>query len=323
MSPQPSPVNDPPTTSADAVTAQAHAWIALLASGAITQAQLQAFEQWLAGPGHRRAFEYERQLWRNVGPRPPAPAAGAARRRRRWPAAALAVAAVVALVAVAPEATLRLQADHRSGEGIAALTLPDGSRAVLDADSAIAVHYDREGRRIELLRGRAWFEVSADPQRPFQVSAGGGVVEDISTAFAVARDGEHVEASVEQGRVRVSAREGGRWTYLDAGQRARYGRGTAVERLDDMAADRIGSWRKGELLLEDSSVAAAVRQVARYRRGPTLVHGDLSRLPTVSAALRLDRPERALDTLAGTAGLRVTRLPLGVAIVSATAAGVR
>ena len=320
MSPQPTPVNEPPTVSDDAVAAQAHAWIALLASGAITPAQLQAFEQWLAAPGHRRAFEYERQLWRSVGPRPTT-VAGAARRRRRWPAAALAAAAVVALVAVAPEATLRLQADHRSGAGIAALALPDGSRAVLDAHSAIAVHYDHERRRIELLRGQAWFEVSADPQRPFQVTAGDGVVEDISTAFAVAREDGHVEASVEQGRVRVSARDDGRWTYLDAGQRARYGRGTAVERLDDVAADRIARWREGELLLQDSGVAAAVQQVARYRRGPTLVHGDLSGLPAVSAALRLDRPEQALDTLAGTAGLRVTRLPLGVAIVSAAPAG--
>jgi transmembrane sensor len=45
------------------------------------------------------------------------------------------------------------------------------------------------------------------------------------------------------------------------------------------------------------------------------VQGDLSTLPAVSAALRIDRPEQALDALAETTGLRITRLPMGLVIV--------
>lgn len=323
MSPQPPTAPGATAADDDALAMQAHAWIAALASGAMEHAQLQAFEQWLALPGHRRAFEYERQLWRSLGPRSASGLAATApqRRRQRWKRAAWASVAVLALVAIAPEATLRLQADHRSGAGIAEVTLPDGSRAVLDAESAIAVHYGAHTRRIELLRGQAWFEVTADPRRPFQVSAEGGVVEDISTAFAVARREDQVEAMVEQGRVRVAAREGGGWTYLDAGQRARYGRGRGVNRLGDVAPDRIASWRQGELLLDATSVGVAVERIGRYRQGPTFVRGDLSTLPAVNAALRLDRPEQALDALASSAGLRITRLPLGVAIVRPAAAG--
>ncbi|WP_422504884.1 FecR family protein [Stenotrophomonas sp. GZD-301] len=320
MSPQqPTPPSSAPTPVAE----QARAWIAWLASGAADDpVRMQAFEYWLAEPGHRRAFEYERQLWRSMGPRPPvaAPVEVHAPRRRRRLRVGVAAAAVLALAWSAPEAWLQLRSDHRTGTATETVALPDGSRAVLDADSAIAIRFDGRRRQVDLLRGRAWFEVAPDPQRRFLVNAQGGVVEDISTAFVVDSGPAAVEATVEQGRVRVAAHEDGGWTYLQAGQRATYAPGGRVERGPDMALDRIAPWRQGELLLDAVDVRDAVARIGRYRTGPTFVRGDVSRLPAVSAAFHIDRPEQALDALAGTAGLRVTRLPLGVAIVRPAAA---
>lgn len=304
---------------AEPIHAQAREWIAWLASGAADEAGLGEFERWLQRPGHRRAFEHERQLWRSLGPRPGRRSTASTlrprlRRRSRW-RPALAAAAVLMLALASPEAWLRLRADHRSAHAAETVALPDGSRAVLDADSAIAIRYDRDQRRVELLRGRVWFEVAADPARRFAVVAGDGVIEDISTAFAVADEDGRIETAVGQGRVRVAATADGGWTYMDAGQRAEYGPGRSVARLDDVPADGVGGWRQGELLLENAAVDVAVRQLARYRAGPILIRGDLAGLPKVSAALRIGRPEQALDALAASAGLSVTRLPLGVAIV--------
>ncbi|MEI2263141.1 FecR domain-containing protein [Stenotrophomonas indicatrix] len=308
-----SPPNMLPAANDDALAEQAQGWIAWLASGDICDARMHEFEHWLQLPGHRRAFEHERALWRSVGPRPQAATVERRRPHRlRWAMAA--TAALVMLVAW-PEAWLRLQADHRSTHVVQSVQLPDGSRAVLDADSAIAVRFDAEARQIELLRGRAWFEVSPDAQRRFSVHAGNGVIEDISTAFTVARGDDRVETQVGQGRVRVASPADGGWMYLQVGQRAAYGEHSGVMRLEDVPADSVGAWRQGELLLDQASVADAVHWVGRYRAGPTFVRGDLSRLPAVSAALRIDRPEQALDALAATAGLQVTRLPFGVAIV--------
>lgn len=308
-----SPPNTLPAANDDALAEQARDWIAWLAAGDISDVRMDEFEHWLEQPGHRRAFEHERALWRCVGPRPEAVRTERRRPKRlRW---AMATAAALAMLVAWPEAWLRLQADHRSTHAVQDVRLPDGSRAVLDADSAIAVRFDADARQIELLRGRAWFEVSPDAQRRFSVRAGNGVVEDISTAFSVARDSDQVETQVGQGRVRVASPVDGGWTYLQVGQRAIYGEHSGVTRLQDVAADSVGAWRQGELLLEQASVADAVQWVGRYRAGPTFVRGDLSRLPAVSAALRIDRPEQALDALVATAGLQVTRLPLGVAII--------
>jgi len=312
MSPH-QPPQTPGPVSPDLLAEQAQAWIAWLASGAVDPERMQAFEAWLKLPGHRRAFEYERQLWQAVA-QPPLRARHV--RPRRVRRLAVAAAAALALLWVSPEAWLRLRADHRSGSEVITLALPDGSRAVLDADSAIAVTYDDRQRGIRLLRGRAWFEVAPGHAQPFRVLAQGGVVEDIATAFAVTATARGVEAEVSQGQVRVAATPASGWTYLLAGQRAGFAAGGQVTRRADLAPDRIAAWRDGELLLDAVAVPDAVAQIARYRPGPTFVRGDLSTLSPVNAALRVDQPEQALDALAMAAGLHVTRLPMGVAIVS-------
>src|SRR3990170_8862387 len=47
----------------------------------------------------------------------------------------------------------------------------DGTRLLLNTDTSVKVRFDEERRRIDLRRGQALFEVSAD-QRPFYVKAG-------------------------------------------------------------------------------------------------------------------------------------------------------
>ncbi|MBD9367312.1 FecR domain-containing protein [Xanthomonas sp. XNM01] len=291
---------------------QARDWVLALASGTLDDAGMQAFERWLAQPGHRLAFERERVLWRSLGP---APAAGRPRRRRRTALLAAAAVAVLACVAAMPGLLLQLRADHRSGNTIAHLQLPDGSRAVLDADSAIALHFDAGQRRVELLRGRAWFEVVPGQAAPFRVSVGDGVVEDIATAFVVARAAGRVETAVEHGRIRAASTPGRPWTYLATGQGAGWHDGGALQRLPDRRAEDIAAWRHGELLLDAVPVDEAIARLQPYRAGRIVVQGDLSALPSVNAALRTDHPEAALDALAAGSGLVVTRLPFGVALV--------
>ncbi len=313
MSPPSSPSPDDPTVQ------QARDWLLRLASGTMGEQEMQQFEQWLVGPGNRHAFEHERLLWRSLGARPQTTVVVQPPRRRLPGArvAALAAMAVFACLLVMPELALRLRADHRAGDGISRVSLPDGSTAVLDAGAAIAVHYGDHARRIELLRGRAWFEVTPRQDAPFRVTVGEGVVEDISTAFVVSRDHDRVDAVVEQGRVRVAARPDQGWMYLQAGQAAGWNNGGVAERGLTLARDDVAAWRRGELLLANASVAQALAELGRYRSGYIVVRGDLSALPPINAALRLDQPEQALDALAAGSGLSVTRLPLGIAIVQA------
>ena len=302
----------------DSVLGHARDWVLRLASGTLDEQGMQQFERWLEMPGHRRAFEHERLLWRSLGARPQTsvvaiPAQRATRRRL------IVVAAVAALgcLLFGPQLLLRAQADHRAAAGIARVVLPDGSKAVLDAGSAIAVYYSGHARRVELLSGRAWFEVVPQRDAPFRVTVGDGVVEDISTAFVVGRDGAGVDTAVEQGRVRVAARADQGWMYLDAGQTAGWQADGIAVRGQTLPLDHVAAWRRGELLPEDQPVTKVLEELDRYRPGRIFIRGDLSALPRINGALRLEQPEQALDAVAAGSGLKVTRLPLGIAIVQA------
>ena len=305
---------------------QAEHWVVRLASGEIEARELAAFKTWLAAaPEHRAAFDRERALWLSLegkeaafaGAPPPRRSARPAWVRATTPRRTLAAAvAAAAIVLAAPNAVVRLQADEMSATGeVRTVALPDGSIAMLDTGTAIAIRFGQDERRIKLLRGRAWFDVKHDDRRPFRVAALGGVTQDVGTAFEVGRDDDDVRVAVTKGMVRVAAPESGDGLLVQALGRVHYARGGPVERLTPAAADGIAAWRRRLIVIDGRAFGDAIAEVARYRPGPTLTLADTSGQPKVSGVFRTDAPDIALQTLARMAGLRVATLPGGVAII--------
>jgi transmembrane sensor len=238
-------------------------------------------------------------------------------RRRIHQFAGGAIAASLLMLATAPHLLLLMRADYRTGTGQRQeASLPDGSRVVLDTDSAIALAYDGNERRIKLLRGRAWFDVRHDDARPFRVAAEGGVTQDVGTAFAVERDDDGVDVGVSAGVVRVTAPEGQEEaTTLRVGERLHYRPGGSSERLASTDSASIAAWRSGALLLRDLPLSRAIHEIGRYRSGPIFTFGDLDAAQPVSGAFRTDQPDDALATLAAMRQLRIRALPGGILIV--------
>lgn len=307
------------------MTQAARDWIMRLASGDITEQELADLAHWREAPDCEAVFQHELALWRSLdavgdhlAPQVPAsdPVAAKVGQRFQRRYAIAGIAASLALMAAVPEALLRLKSDHRTGATVEMVSLPDGSRAMLDAGSAIAVDYDPGGRRIELLKGRAWFNVVHDNARPFRVAANGGIVEDVGTAFTVSAGGENSEAAVTSGIVQVRSDRGdGRWMRLTVGQRASWTDGAAPMRRAALPIGRIAAWRGGDVVLTQAPVRDAIQEIARYRSGPTFIFGQVDGLAPVTAILRAARADEGLDALAASASLQITRLPGGIAIV--------
>lgn len=87
--------------------------------------------------------------------------------------------------------------------GTKSLKLVDGSIVTLLGASALNVAYTASERKIELLRGRARFEVEHDTGRPFVVYVGGGKVTAVGTIFEVRAD-RRVAVRLVSGLIRVS-----------------------------------------------------------------------------------------------------------------------
>jgi transmembrane sensor len=195
-------------------------------------------------------------------------------------AAAIAIVAVGALVGTG--AYLHFSSpryETRVGEQRDVL-LPDGSRVTLNTNTALTVRYAKAKRYIELERGEALFAVKRDPQRPFEVAAGGTLTRALGTEFNVDLRESSVTVSVLEGAVRVAATgtdarpepradEGGTAAALPAASLAK---GQALEfqprarRLLEEKADvrRIDAWRTRRLEFSDVPLAEAVEEVNRY-----------------------------------------------------------
>ncbi len=152
-----------------------------------------AFEAWLArDPRHRAEYNRMAEIFslhrRTV--------ARSGRRRSIVVATGILVAAALSLCLlpntvgwwshrVPPGAGAGSVQDWASGAGsIRQVTLDDGSRVVLDANSRFQVRFDVARRSIVLIEGRARFDVAHEP-RPFTVLANGTTVTARGTLFDV------------------------------------------------------------------------------------------------------------------------------------------
>ena len=204
------------------LSGMAREWIIRLASGHITADELRRLKTWLAEEAsHQRAFDRERTRWQRLDPLEGAMERTLAEDERRLSSASNrphkrsrrmmlvggVAAACLALIFLYQDIRILFLADHRTSIGRQHLvTLPDGGLAHLNTDTAIAVSYTADERRIELLRGEALFDVVPDRQKPFRVLAQGGVTQAVGTVFAVHAQDRQTRVVVTQGAVAVSTR---------------------------------------------------------------------------------------------------------------------
>src|SRR3546814_18218296 len=89
--------------------------------------------------------------------------------------------------------------------GVEVVRLDDGSRAWLDANTELHVGYRWWRRNVDVVRGQASFDVAHDAQRPFIVTAGGGIVQARGPRFNVNLMSDGFVVTLMQGKVDVAS----------------------------------------------------------------------------------------------------------------------
>lgn len=191
--------------------------------------------------------------------------------------------------------------------------LADGSVAVLNTASRLAVALQPGQRTIALEQGEAWFQVAHDKSRPFVVEAGTVRVRAVGTAFAVRRRGEGADVLVTEGVVEtwIDGQEGSR-RRLGAGARSyvaaahdTVGSGADEEVSPDV--ERALAWRGGEIVLDGETVEYAVAELNRYNR-QHIVIGDASiGQERLVGYFRTGDPGKFVAAVADMTGARVVR----------------
>ena len=285
---------------------EAARWLMRLGDAPDDAAIFEAFEDWRdAAPDHRQAFEDIQERWALFGDQAAAPellvlrrdalgrAGGMGKRRgldRRGVAAGLAALAAGPL-ALYGWRWLHSDANQTLKTAVGeqrTVTLSDGSRVSLDANTLVKIAYSPALRLAEVVEGRAHFEVAKDKARPMKVRAGTRTVTALGTAFTVEHEGARVIVTLVEGRVAVTEAAPARGAAPPpkelAPQQQLVFAADATPPLMHEAVDveRAMAWREGKLVFDDESLADAVARVNNYSRVKIVVEDAPARALKIS-----------------------------------------
>jgi transmembrane sensor len=257
------------------VRAEAAAWLARLRSEERTADDERGFRAWLAeSDANRAAFEITNNVFEMAGtPRravAPAQVAPVTRRHVLRTGVGLAAASVAGIAIYLRSGTTYATEIGEQRD----VSLEDGTRVRLDTDSEIRVSMNDDHRRVQLRRGRAHFNVTADPARPFQVVARDQLVTASHGEFDVSREGVLVSVLPQAAPVQVANENSATGIStprtIMPGKLAVFAEDKLV-REEQPEMQRAVAWRHGRLALFQEPLAEAVAQMNRYTRRPIVI----------------------------------------------------
>lgn len=320
----------------DVAAREARAWLLTLTSGRATEADAQAFREWLrADPRRQAAFAAQKQLWQDLGPAVQAVVAEGAhdRTRNRTPNRARngagkplmtgrraflggALAASAAYLAFKPPLGLwpgldTLGADYRTAAGEQRLVaLGDALDVQMNTLTRINVASGGDGAVIELADGEA--EIRSGAQAAVVV-AGKGRITAKDAVFNVRYIGGEARLCCLSGVVRL-AHEQGVFDVV-ANRELRYD-DTRVMPPVQVDPAVVTAWRQGWLVFNQQPLAQVVDELNRYRRGRLVLMNEQLGRRQVQARFSLAQVADAERLIRDAYGAHVTRLPAGVVLLS-------
>lgn len=280
---------------------QATLWAARLDGSVLSADDRVALDAWLVqNPVHRtllsRYCQFSTDLEQLL---PVLVAAGAVEmppdsvsfRTRRW--ITWGVGAGVAAAAAAVALLVWLGHPQTQSENLAtptavrqSLTLIDGTRVELNAQTSLRIDIDGRERRVRLASGEAFFAVLKDVNRPFVVETPAGSVRVTGTQFDVrAESPATFEVTVVEGLVQVRTGDAdgrpGAPVSLRAGDQLFAGpAGVQVRALTPAVLDDSLAWRQGQIVFNGVPLREALACYARY-------HGSGIAATAAAAELRV------------------------------------
>lgn len=235
------------------------------------------------------------------------------RLRHMFAGACLAALAWLAVPIVLLQARADFITDSKSQADI---RLEDGSRVRLAPGSAMRADISATGRQVTLYAGEAFFEVTPDPARPFEVVANGTRVTVLGTGFNVRIGKRDTDVAVKHGRVQVEHTEPEAASeVLATGQWVRMTDNAPAAR-GEIAPEVVGSWTRTRLVAVDRPLPDVIEDLRRRYAGQILLLGDAPRNLSVTGIFDTSNPAAAAELIVRPHGGRVRQITPWLLIVS-------
>lgn len=189
------------------------------------------------------------------------------------------------------------------------IALPDGSRITLAPTSRLTVGGTNQTQLA--LVGTAYFDVPHRPDRDLTVSAGGLVVRDIGTRFAIDSTADGARVAVAEGRISIASAALQAPVSISAGQNFTLSRAAGIAQRGSQRIDTVGSWRRGQLIYESTPLPLVASDLARYA-GTTITVDPAIATRRFSGILTIGDGTGLVGNLATLMALKARAAPSGI-----------
>lgn len=153
-----------------------------------------------------------------------------------------------------------------AGSKIYHLNLSDGSKLVLNAATTIRFPetFAKNERKVDLLTGEVFFEVTHKETQPFNVYTKGQIIKDLGTQFNVSayQDELLTKVTLLEGSVNIS--KANQSLTLKPGQQAITDNTNTIQLVKKADTDEAIAWKEGMFNFNSEDLASIMRKVSRW-----------------------------------------------------------
>ena len=190
----------------------------------------------------------------------------------------------------------------------ASITLPDGSEAILNAESQIQLlSFPGDSLRMVRLEGEAFFNVHSDPSRPFIIQARHAEVAVLGTSFNMEAYPETagIQVAVTEGVVELRNSEKEEALILQRNTIGVVEAGESAHLVEDVSIEHLLAWKQGQLIFERTGFDEVKRTLERWFDLEIHTTTDLSH-HHLTATFKEPKPNDVVAIVANTFGLDYT-----------------
>ena len=185
-------------------------------------------------------------------------------------------------------------------------TMTDGSVITLAGGTSIDIEFSTDRRQVTMYEGEAFFDVSADPDRPFSVNFGAGDLVVLGTHFGLIVGSNEALVGVVQGRVDVGHTGFSQRRILNDHELVAISdRGINA---DSRRPSELFAWTEGQLVFDQQTLSKILQRMDHFLDGRIVLLRKAGAERRFSLVVSLGNASQALDTLAEQAGLEKVEL---------------
>ncbi|WP_162796349.1 FecR family protein [Pedobacter namyangjuensis] len=187
------------------------------------------------------------------------------------------------------------------------VNLVDGSIVIMAENSALTYpdKFDDSVREISLLRGKAFFKVAKNSEKPFTVILNKSKVSVLGTSFNISAHSDKIDLDVKTGKVSFSPYKGGTTLVLTAGQALSYD--IAKSQIVSKNSQNSDAWLTKELIFVDTPLEEVCEQLTKYYNQEIKLEHTKKIVKKFNATFRGEELNDVLSLLKATYNLKIEK----------------